>query len=73
MKTLNGFGLGRGDRIGIVLPNGPEMAATFLSVTACATAAPLNPGYTAGEVEFYLSDLGARGVILLEREESPVS
>ena len=72
VKTLNGFGLGRGDRIGIVLPNGPEMAATFLSVTACATAAPLNPGYTAGEVEFYLSDLGARGVILLEREESPV-
>ena len=38
---LQGMGIGRGDRVAIVLSNGPEMAAAFLGVTACAVAAPL--------------------------------
>jgi acyl-coenzyme A synthetase/AMP-(fatty) acid ligase len=37
--ALNRFGIGRGDRVAIVLPNGPEMAAAFLAVAAGATAA----------------------------------
>ena len=68
--ALNRFGLGRGDAVAIVLPNGPEMAAAFLSVAASATAAPLNPGYRAEEFDFYLSDLDARAV-LVQRGESP--
>ena len=32
--SLNGFGVGRGDRVAIVLPNGPEMATAFLAVAA---------------------------------------
>ena len=30
--TLNGVGIGRGDRVAIVLPNGPEMATCFVAV-----------------------------------------
>ena len=32
IAALNGFGIGRGDRVAIVLPNGPEMAAAFLAI-----------------------------------------
>jgi acyl-CoA synthetase (AMP-forming)/AMP-acid ligase II/thioesterase domain-containing protein len=61
--VLNRAGIGRNDRVAIVLPNGPEMAVAFLSVASCATSAPLNPAYRSGEFEFYLSDLRARVLI----------
>ena len=41
-----------GDRVAIVLPNGPEMAVTFLAVVSCATAEPLNPNYREEEFRF---------------------
>ena len=47
LATLNGLGLGRGDRIAIVLPNGPEMATCFVACASGATSAPLNPAYRA--------------------------
>ena len=40
---LHALGLGRGDRVAIVLPNGPEMATAFVAVAAAAATAPLNP------------------------------
>ena len=43
VQTLNAIGLGRHDRIALVLPNGPEMAVASLAVAAGATCAPLNP------------------------------
>ena len=69
--ALNGFGLGRGDPIAIVLPNGAEMAAAFLAVASAATAAPLNPGYRVDEFSFYLSDLEARAVVVQRGDDSP--
>ena len=71
MDTLNGFGIGRGDRVAIVLPNGPEMATCFVSVAAMCTAAPLNPAYKREEFEFYLSDLQPRAIVLMEGDETP--
>jgi len=64
-------GLGREDRIAIVLDNGPEMAAAFLSIASAATAAPLNPAYRAEEFEFYLKDLGARLLVTTAAGDSP--
>jgi acyl-CoA synthetase (AMP-forming)/AMP-acid ligase II len=64
VAALNRLGVGRGDRVAIVLPNGPEMATAFLSVAAGATAAPLNPTYRAEEFEFYLTDLKAKALIV---------
>src|SRR5262245_19862634 len=63
-SALNGRGIGANDRVGIVLDNGPEMAAAFLSVGSAATAAPLNPGYRAEEFEFYLTDLNAKLLVV---------
>ncbi len=53
-----------GERVAIVLPNGPEMATAFLTVAAVCCAAPLNPAYKADEFEFYLSDLKPAAIIL---------
>ena len=36
IASLNSFGVGHGDRVAIVLPNGPEMATAFLAVAAGA-------------------------------------
>src|SRR5262249_33369450 len=47
--TLNRSGLGRSSRVAIVLPNGPEMAVSFLAVCSAMTSAPLNPDYSAPE------------------------
>jgi oxalate---CoA ligase len=69
--TLNDLGIGLGDRVAIVLPNGPEMAAAFLCVASAATSAPLNPAYKQDEFEFYLEDLKAKALILEAGSESP--
>jgi oxalate---CoA ligase len=71
VAALNALGVGRGDRVAIVLPNGPEMASAFLAVAACATAAPLNPAYRADEFEFYLQDLGAKALLVRAGEDTP--
>jgi oxalate---CoA ligase len=68
---LNAFGIGRNDRVAIVLPNGPAMAAAFVSIAAGATTAPLNPGYRAEEYDFYLGDLGAKALVVERGSGSP--
>src|SRR5262249_18803174 len=73
VKTLNAMGVGRNDRVAMVLPNGPEMAVAFITRTAGAPRAPLNPAYRAGEFEFYLSDLNARALIIQSGIDSPVT
>jgi oxalate---CoA ligase len=60
---LSGSGVRRNDRVAIVLPNGPEMAISFLAVSAMATSAPLNPLYSFDEFSFYLSDLKAKALL----------
>jgi acyl-CoA synthetase (AMP-forming)/AMP-acid ligase II len=71
VAALNRMGIGRGDRVAIVLPNGPEMAAAFIAIASGATTAPLNPAYKAEEFDFYLADLGARALVILEGMDSP--
>ncbi len=70
-ETLNGLGIGRNDRVALVLPNGPEMATAFVAIAACATTAPLNPAYTQEEYDFYLSDLDARALLVEKGSNSP--
>ena len=64
VAALNSFGIGRGDRVAIVLPNGPGMATAFICIASGATAAPLNPSYKAEEFEFYMTDLGAKALLV---------
>ncbi len=70
VASLNQLGLGRGDRVAIVLPNGPEMASAFVSIAAGTTTAPLNPGYRRAEYDFYLEDLAAKALIVEAGSES---
>jgi len=72
IDALNDHGIGRNDRVAIVLDNGPSMASAFLCVAAGATTAPLNPAYRADEFEFYLSDLKAKLLIVEAETSSPV-
>lgn len=69
--SLNELGIGRNDRVAIVLPNGPEMATSFIGIAACATTAPLNPSYTEHEYDFYLSDLNARALLVAKGSDTP--
>jgi acyl-CoA synthetase (AMP-forming)/AMP-acid ligase II len=70
-ERLNGLGIGRNDRVAIVLDNGPEMAACFVSCACAVTSAPLNPAYRGEEFEFYLSDLKAAALIVSRDSTSP--
>ena len=69
-KRLRALGMGPGDRVAIVLGNGPEMAVAFLAAAAVGAAAPLNPRYRAEELGFYMDDLGVR--VLITGPESSV-
>src|SRR5512133_1384242 len=71
VDRLNSLGIGRNDRVAIVLPNGPEMASSFVCVGAGATTAPLNPAYRAEEFEFYLTDLRAKALVVAAGADSP--
>ena len=71
VRALNDLGIGRGDRVAIVLPNGPEMATAFLCVASAAASAPLNPAYKQDEFEFYLEDLKAKALIVEAGSTSP--
>ena len=71
--ALHNAGIGRGDRVAIVLPNGPEMATAFITIAQSAVTAPLNPAYREDEFAFYIEDLKAKAVVLMEGDEGPAS
>ena len=71
LDTLNALGIGRNDRVAIVLNNGPEMACCFIACASGVASAPLNPAYRADEFEFYLSDLHAKALIVEHHSASP--
>jgi acyl-CoA synthetase (AMP-forming)/AMP-acid ligase II/acyl carrier protein len=69
--ALRSQGIAPGDPVAVVLSNGPDMAAAFGAIAAAACCAPLNPGYRAPEYEFYLSDLGAKALIVQAGLDTP--
>jgi amino acid adenylation domain-containing protein len=69
--ALHSAGVCRGDRIAVVLSNGPVMASAFLSIADVAACAPLNPAYRESEYSFYLSDLAPKAIVVERGVESP--
>ncbi|CAK9310970.1 unnamed protein product [Citrullus colocynthis] len=64
-------GVNAGDVVALTFPNTVEYVIMFLAVIRCrATAAPLNPAYTAEEFEFYLSDSESK-LLLTSKEGIP--
>ena len=71
VADLNSLGIGRGNRVVLVLPNGPEAAAAFVAVGAGATTAPLSRGLTPDEFEFNMTDLRAKALVVEAGVDSP--
>jgi acyl-CoA synthetase (AMP-forming)/AMP-acid ligase II len=71
VAALNGMGIGRGDRVALVVPNGPEAASSFVTIACGATTAPLNPAYKLDEFSFYLGDLNAKALVIQAGMDSP--
>lgn len=70
-RALRDFGIARNDRVAMIIPNGAEMAGAFLAVAASATSAPLKPDYQASELNFYLTDLEAKALIVSQKLDTP--
>src|SRR6266498_1496357 len=70
-RKLRATGIGRRDRVAVVLPNGPEMAVAVLAVAANASCAPMNPAYQAEELDRYFADLRPRALITQAGIDSP--
>jgi acyl-CoA synthetase (AMP-forming)/AMP-acid ligase II len=66
VKTLAARGFGRNDRIGVILPPGPEIAVAIVCVMAGFTCVPLNPQHREQEYAKLFSRLGLKAVILQE-------
>lgn len=69
-ETLSNWGIGRGDRVALVLPTGAEAGVCYVSVCSCATAAPLNPAYTFQEFSLYLERLSIKAAIVLHGNDT---
>ena len=72
VRSLANAGLGRGSRIVVALPNGPEMAVALLAVGSCATCAPLNPSTDEEACRVLLKGLRADAVIVAPGDRSAV-
>jgi acyl-CoA synthetase (AMP-forming)/AMP-acid ligase II/acyl carrier protein len=57
VRGLRSLGLGRTDRVAVVLPGGPEAAVAMIAVAAGAVCVPLNPGFTDDEYQRYFGEL----------------
>lgn len=58
-------GVAFGDPVGLMGPNGPEMAVLFLAISSVAAVAPLNPTLRRAELEFEVDDLGLRAIVVI--------
>ena len=64
-ETLAADGVGRGDRVALVMRNLPEWpVAFFAAVSLGAIVTPLNAWWTGAELQYGLADSGARIAIV---------
>ncbi|HEY3481634.1 MAG TPA: AMP-binding protein, partial [Streptomyces sp.] len=65
---LAAAGIGRGDRVGLCLGNGPDWVALFHAIGAAgAVAVPVNTRFTAGEVRYTLEHAQVRTLFAASR------
>ncbi|PXW92754.1 long-chain acyl-CoA synthetase [Sphaerotilus hippei] len=64
---LQGQGIGRGDRVALMMPNVPQYPVAVAAVLQLgAVVVNVNPLYTARELEHQLLDAGATAIVILE-------
>ena len=65
--VLSGLGVGRGTRVGLILPNSPQaVVALFGALRLGATVVQNNPLYTARELGHQLADAGVEVLVCLD-------
>ncbi|MEQ1731332.1 MAG: long-chain fatty acid--CoA ligase, partial [Vicinamibacterales bacterium] len=65
--ALGTLGIGKGDRVGIMLPNCPQyLVAAFAALRRGAIIVNLNPAFTARELLSLATDSGARAIVTLD-------
>lgn len=65
--SLSKLGIGKGDRVGIMLPNCPQYLISFFAIVRLgAIVTNVNPIYTPREVELVAKDSGMRAIIALD-------
>jgi acyl-CoA synthetase (AMP-forming)/AMP-acid ligase II len=68
---LQRLGVGRQDRVALVLPNGPDLAVVLLALAATVICAPLNPTSGRHEFETHLAALQAQALMVPAGIDSP--
>jgi acyl-CoA synthetase (AMP-forming)/AMP-acid ligase II len=63
LHRLRSVGVGRRDRVAVVLPDGPQSAVAVIAVASGAVCVPLNPGFTADECQRYFGELRVAALI----------
>jgi acyl-CoA synthetase (AMP-forming)/AMP-acid ligase II/acyl carrier protein len=63
VRGLRSIGVGRTDRVAVVMPNGPEAAVAMVAVAAGAVCVPLSPDLTVDEYRRYFAELRLTGLL----------
>ncbi len=71
LRALRSAGVGRNDRVAVVLPDGPNAAAAIVSVAAASVCVPLNPGFTADEWQRYFTETRIAALLTSPDTDSP--
>jgi acyl-CoA synthetase (AMP-forming)/AMP-acid ligase II len=70
-RVLRAKGVGRDDRLAVLMPNGPDLAVAIVAVAANAACASINPAYSAEELDRYFADLRPRALVVPAKLDSP--
>jgi acyl-CoA synthetase (AMP-forming)/AMP-acid ligase II/acyl carrier protein len=70
LHRLRSVGVGRSDRVAVILPDGPESAVAMIAVASGAVCVPLNPGFTADECQHYFAELRVAALVTRPDMES---
>ena len=62
-RALRAAGIGRHDRVAVVMANGADMAVATLATAAYAVCAPVNPAFGPEELDRYFTSLQVRALI----------
>jgi acyl-CoA synthetase (AMP-forming)/AMP-acid ligase II len=70
-RALRAKGIGRDDRLAVLMPNGPELAVAIVAAAANAACASINPAYSAEELHRYFADLKPRALVVPAGVDGP--
>jgi acyl-coenzyme A synthetase/AMP-(fatty) acid ligase len=63
--NLTEFGISKGSRVALILPNGPELAVAMIATVSAWCAAPINPTNTWHEIKSELESTKAVAMIIM--------